>query len=225
MRLSIAGLAVISSLAMSCGGQVSAADQKGDDTGCSCPSGQVWRNHVCLPTYELGCGPSCEQDPACGADETCEACGAASSCATRDCRATCVATKLMMGPVLPEALRIRPTAGPAGVATEVTVEGYPWYIGALGYGVRVGEETVVEFGGGESCAFSFVVPPRPAGDVPIWVSQYGSSTDWVLAGVFSFGGGTEPACVQPGFPCTGADTCCGTPDAPVSCTQGRCRAK
>ncbi len=130
-----------------------------------------------------------------------------------------------MGPVLADSLRVVPTSGNAGESSEVTVYGFAWYIGALGYGVRVGSETIVEYGGGGECAFAFKVPARSPGRVPIFVSQYGSSDDWILAGFFTYGAGDIDTCTQPGYPCTGVADCCGTSDAPVTCSSGRCRAQ
>ena len=34
-----------------------------------------------------------------------------------------------------------------------------------------------------------------------------------------------PDCVQPGFPCGGAEDCCSLPEAPTSCVAGRCAAQ
>ena len=129
-----------------------------------------------------------------------------------------------MGPVPPDSLRITPTQGPADKSTEVTVYGFAWYIGALGYSLSVGGEVVVEFGGGSDCAFPFKTPPRPPGRVPVRVSQYGGSGSPILAGFFTYGAGDADPCTQPGFPCASSAACCSTADAPVACTSGRCRA-
>ncbi|MBI5531664.1 MAG: IPT/TIG domain-containing protein [Deltaproteobacteria bacterium] len=223
-----------------CGGTVSTgndqagnppADASTEETGsiapsCNCPAGQVWRNHACLSTLDIGCGQPCTAGVTlCGQYETCVMCAASSTCGTHDCLSTCSPTELHMGPVLPDSLRVVPTSGSAGASTEVTVYGFAWYIGALGYGVRVGSETIVEYGGGGDCAFKFKVPAHAPGRVPIFVSQYGSSDSWVLAGFFTYSAGDIDQCIQPGYPCTAAADCCSASDAPVSCTSGRCRAK
>jgi hypothetical protein len=223
-----------------CGGQVSTANELAGHppadasteesgaaiTGCTCPAGQVWRNHACLSTLDIGCGSPCTIGVTqCGQYETCETCGASSTCGTHDCLSTCAPTELHMGPLAADSLRVVPTEGSAGASTEVTVYGFAWYIGALGYGVRVGSETVVEFGGGTDCAFKFKVPARPPGRVPIFVSQYGMSDSWVLAGFFTYSAGDIDTCIQPGYPCAGTTDCCSTSDALVACSSGRCRAK
>lgn len=105
-----------------------------------------------------------------------------------------------MGPIPADSLRIAPTQGNAGASNDIAILGFAWYIGALGYGVRVGDEVVVEFGGGSDCSFALTAPPRPPGRVPVWVSQYGAG-DWVLAGFFTYSAGDNDQCTQPGFPC------------------------
>jgi hypothetical protein len=204
----------------------STEEASGPAPACTCPTGQVWRMHACLSTLDLGCGPSCTSGVTlCGQYETCEPCGAASACATHDCLATCVPTELHQGPIAADSLRVVPSEGAAGASTEVTVFGFPWYIGALGYAARVGTETTVQFGGGSDCAFTFEVPANSPGRMPIYISQYGSTDSWVLAGFFTYSGGDTDTCIQPGYPCADSESCCTTSDAPVSCSSWRCRAQ
>jgi hypothetical protein len=136
----------------------------------------------------------------------------------------CVFTELAQGP-LPPYLKISPASGPAGQDATLQIEGYPFYVGALFYLVRVGDSDELFQEGGSTCSFSVTVPGRPAGVEPVWVSQYGGGEPWVLAGFFEWLDGGYPAgCGQPGFPC-GDDMgpCCESQDVPMACVEGRCR--
>ena len=190
---------------------------------CECPTGQVYRHHPCLATLDLGCGDPCDPGGTdCAEGWTCDPCGASTSCATFDCQPTCVFTGPAMGPV-PEPLRIWPTSGAAGETTEVLVMGFPWYVGALWYGVRVDDETVDNLSdAAEDCSFSFTAPARPPGRVAVLVSQYGGGEPWVLAGFFTYSAGDIDDCVQPGYACGVGDTCCSTSAVPVTCHANRC---
>ena len=69
-------------------------------SGCECSGNDVYRWHECVPTLELGCGPTCEPGVTdCGEYHNCDPCGASSTCDTEDCRPTCVHTGPAMGPV------------------------------------------------------------------------------------------------------------------------------
>jgi len=125
-----------------------------------------------------------------------------------------------MGPV-PEPLRIRPTVGPAGQENTIEVYGYPWYIGALFYLMRIDDEDVMEHGGG-LCSLQFVAPAHDPGMRAVWVSQYGGDEPWVLAGFFTYSAGDLPDCVQPGLFCDTSGDCCQTPQVPMTCVGGRC---
>jgi hypothetical protein len=122
-------------------------------------------------------------------------------------------------------LKISPTSGPAGQDVELHVEGFPFYVGALYYLVRVGSSGDLYQGGDTTCSFTVVVPGQSEGLVPVWVSQYGGGEPWVLAGFFGwYGSGYPPACSQPGFPCApDSGPCCQTQDVPMTCSAGRCR--
>jgi len=127
-----------------------------------------------------------------------------------------------MGP-LPEYLKLRQTYGPAFEDQTLTVEGFPFYVGALYYLARVGGSGDLFQEGGTTCSFEVTVPGQGFGTVPVWVSQYGGGEPWVLAGFFTFSGGVFPTCVQPGFPCGEDQECCESPDVPMGCISGRCR--
>lgn len=191
---------------------------------CQCSGDEVYRWHECVPTLELGCGPSCVPGVTdCGQYHTCEPCAASSSCDTEDCRPTCVFTGPAQGPVA-DPLRIEPVWGTAGQSHTITISGFPFYIGALWYAVRLGDEDVTHLSyGGSTCSFHVDAPARPPGMVPIWVSAYGGTDPWVLAGLFTYSGGSTVDCVQPGFPCAPGSSCCSTTGVPLICDAGRCR--
>lgn len=193
----------------------------GDLSPCDCAIGEVYRRHPCIPTVELGCGEPCDTETTdCGEGHRCELCAASTTCATRDCRATCIHSGPVMNPVT-DPLRITPTVGPVGVATEVRIEGFPFYVGALFYNIWVGDEMLFESGGGGECQLGFRVPEEGSGRQPVWVSGYGGGEPVALAGFFTFDGG-EGECVQPGFPCRAPSECCSTADVPMECAEGRC---
>lgn len=198
-------------------------DGGGPDDWCYCQGNQVYGFHACIPTLELGCTDPCEPSVTdCGQGYTCETCGASSSCVTEDCRPVCVHTQMAQGPV-PDPLRIYPTYGPAGQINVIHIEGWPWYIGALFYAVRLRQDDVTQHTvGGGTCEIILNAPARQPGMYPIWVSQYGGGGPWVLAGMFTYSGGIIPDCIQPGFHCTPNDECCNTPQVPVTCQNGRC---
>jgi hypothetical protein len=192
---------------------------------CECAPGLVYRRHECVPTREIGCGETCTPgETDCGQLHTCEPCAATSTCATKDCRATCLFTGPVQGPIAPGVLRIVPTGGVAGEETIITIEGFPFYVGALMYGARMGDIMLYEAGSYGPCSFTVVAPGLPAGVMPVHVSQYGPTEPWVLAGFFAYGSGEGLACAQPGEPCAASADCCSLPEAPTSCAAGRCTA-
>jgi hypothetical protein len=189
---------------------------------CTCENNEVYGFDDCLHTLELGCRPTCGDSTDCADGYTCETCAASSSCDVEDCRPTCVRTVMAQGPV-PEPLRIWPTEGAAGQEHQIHIVGWPWYIGALYYGVRIGRDDVTHLTvGGGPCEIILNAPARDPGMRPIFVSQYGPSEPWVLAGFFTWSGGVVNECIQPGFHCTPDDTCCSTPQLNVTCQDDRC---
>ena len=191
---------------------------------CGCPEDEpAYQWGECIPPLVAGC-PAVECVPgqsSCGQGYTCLDCGAAACCHCAACRPACVFTGPAQGP-LPEYLKIRPTTGPARQEQTLTVEGFPFYVGALFYLVRVGESGELFQAGGTTCSFEVSVPGQDVGRVPVWVSQYGGTEPWVLAGFFTFSSGDYETCVQPGFPCAPTQACCATGDVPVACVSGRC---
>lgn len=203
----------------------------GGDDPCPCDlsdptRGPVYTFGACIPPLEHGClARTCELGADdCGEGYSCEPCAAAACCACSACRPACLRTQGPPGP-LPELLKLRSTFGRPGTEQEITVEGAPFYIGALYYTLRVGDsDPTPESGSPGRCQLTFRAPARPPGMEPIWVSQYGGREPWVLAGFFRFGG-EPPTCVQPGFQCEDARGCCETAAVPMTCTAGRCRQR
>jgi hypothetical protein len=180
----------------------------------------------CTPPLQIGC-PAVECTPGvtdCGEGYTCDEWGAAACCWCQAAVPACVFTGPAQGP-LPEYLKISPTSGLAGQELTLHIEGFPFYVGALYYLVRVGDSGDLFQGGDTMCSFTVTVPGQPDGMVPVWVSQYGGVEPWVLAGFFDwYTTGYPEACNQPGYPCS-ADMgpCCQTQDVPMACIEGRCR--
>jgi hypothetical protein len=198
----------------------------GPDAGpfCDCSSdGPVYQWHECVPPLQFGCpAEACDPDASgCGEGYTCLPCSAAACCECAACVAACSFTGPAMGP-LPEPLKIWPTFGTAGQEQEISIEGFPFYVGALYYLARLGDSDDLWQQGGGTCSFDIRAPAMDPGMVPVWVSQYGGIEPWVLAGFFTYSGGVYPECVQPGFPCGDGWPCCETSDVPMACTSGRC---
>jgi hypothetical protein len=197
---------------------------------CACPTEVPYRPSYqfgeCVPPLQMGCAAT-ECTPGvtdCGAGYTCDEWGAAACCYCAQAVPACLFTGPAQGP-LPDYLKINPTSGPAQKQQALTIEGFPFYVGALYYLARVGDSGDLYQGGGTTCSFHVEVPPRPIGMEPVWVSQYGGGDPWVLAGFFTFSTGEYPTCTQPGYPCSATTTCCETPDVPMGCVAGRCRRR
>lgn len=186
----------------------------------------VYAFSECTPPLQIGCpAKTCTVgSDECGQGSTCQQCGAAACCVCAACVPACVMTGPAMGP-LPEYLKITPTFGTAYRDQVITVQGFPFYVGALYYLVRVGDSGDLFQGAGTACGFQVEVPGQGFGIEPVWVSQYGGDEPWVLAGFFTFSGGVLPECVQPGYPCLEGQPCCETPEVPMACVSGRCRRR
>lgn len=192
---------------------------------CGCPEDRpTYQFHECVPPLQYGCeAVACTPDVTpCSAGQTCEQCAAAACCYCAACVPACVFTDPAMDP-LPEYLKIWPTYGSAHVEATISIEGFPFYVGALYYLARVGASVDLYQGGGSTCSFMVTAPGQPPGMVPVWVSQYGGNEPWVLAGFFTWTSGDYPSCVQPGYPCGIDQPCCETSDVPMTCQGGRCR--
>jgi hypothetical protein len=195
---------------------------------CACPTELTYRPSYqfgeCVPPLLYGCAaPECTPGVTdCGEGYTCDEWGAAACCYCQQAVPACVFTGPAQGP-LPEYLKLSAVSGPAEKQQTITIEGYPFYVGALYYLVRVGDSGDLYQGGGTTCSFDVTVPPHGIGMEPVWVSQYGGGDPWVLAGFFTFSAGEYPTCGQPGYPCRAGTTCCETADVKMGCVAGRCR--
>lgn len=192
---------------------------------CGCPMDRpVYQWHPCVPPLEYGCEARlCTPGVTdCGAGYSCEECAAAACCVCAACVPACLFTGPAMEP-LPDYLKIFPPYGPAHEEVTFSIEGYPFYVGALYYLARMGDSGDLYEHGGDTCAIHITAPARPPGMFPVWVSQYGGNEPWVLAGFFTFSSGDYPTCVQPGYPCDIDRPCCETPDVPMICQAGRCQ--
>ncbi len=197
---------------------------------CACPMDgppedrPVYQYHECVPPLQFGCNAQqCTPgETDCGEGRSCEVCAAAACCICAACMPACVFTGPAQGP-LPEYLKISPIITPAYEDVTLRVQGYPFYVGALYYLVKVGESEDLFQGGGSTCSFDVTVPGQPPQTVPVWVSQYGGNDPWVLAGFLTWSDGTYPSCMQPGYPCGPQQPCCETLDVPMACVAGRCR--
>jgi hypothetical protein len=196
---------------------------------CACPTDVVYRPTLqygeCVPPLQLGCAATaCTPGVTdCGQGYSCDEWGAAACCYCQAAVPACILTGPAQGP-LPEYLKLASTYGPAQQQQIITIQGFPFYVGALYYLVRFGDSSAWYQLGGTTCSFDVSVPPHAAGMESVWVSQYGGDDPWVLAGFFTFSAGDYPTCVQPGYPCAASNMeCCQTSDVPMACTAGRCR--
>jgi hypothetical protein len=199
-----------------------------DTDPCACPTDvdlrPTYQFGECVPPLQMGCAAT-ECTPGvtdCGPGYSCEQWGAAACCYCEQAVPACVFTGPAQGP-LPEYLKLRQTTGPAATEQTITIEGFPFYVGALGYFVRLGDGKELLQEGGTTCSLDVTLPPHRDGVEPVWVSQYGGGDPWVLAGFFTFSRGDYPTCVQPGYPCGAGATCCATAEVPMACVAGRCR--
>lgn len=211
-----------------------ASDVDGGESWCRCPDGPdpgpddpVAMYHSCVPPMEHGCvAQVCTpgQQGQCGEGHTCEECGAAACCICAACVPACLYTQPTQGP-LPQYLKLSNTRAQPGVTNTVSIQGFPFYVGALGYSVRLGRNGA-ELGtlGGGQCFLEVELPPREPGVSSVWVSSYGFGEPWVLAGFFFWKEDVDEweECIQPGWSCGGGFPCCETPEVPMMCEAGRC---
>ncbi len=200
-----------------------ALEPDGSASACDCPANQVYRQHPCIATSELGCGPSCAEETDCPDGWRCETCGASTSCDTFDCRGACVRNEYYQ-PLDVGELRIDPVWVPEGVESEITIVGHPWTIAAMFYLFEVDGTPAGEvWQDSHTCTTTVRVPPLPAGLYPVRVSQYGGGPPWRIAGFLRYGAPAS-TCTQPYTFCDSTLPCCSgaTPDETFSCVFARC---
>lgn len=201
---------------------------------CSCPDGPdpgpedpVLSFHPCVPPMQFGCKAMlCDPDQReeCPEGHTCEECAAAACCICAACVSACLFTRPTQGP-LPEYLKLSHTRGAVGDPSTVSIEGFPFYIGALGYSVRLGlSGPELRNVNGGLCSMEVEMDGREEGVAPVWVSSYGFYEPRILAGFFFWLHNPDEweECIQPGYPCAENTPCCETDDVPMKCESGRC---
>ncbi len=128
-------------------------------------------------------------------------------------------------------LRFYPTIGVAGQQVTITVQGTPFYIGALFYNLRMGSETKMQEPASKPCAIAGTFTPPNPGLYVVEVSQYGGGPPWVLAGFYTASGASiPPPTIQPGDfckvnPAPGDPACASAPPYACGCVAGRCVCK
>ncbi len=201
------------------------ADSADTTPDCSCPIGQVMRVGACVPTPELGCGQTCVSKAmsACSAQAICDLEAAHVPCQPEVAQPTCVPGQAMgFGE---DALRLQPTAVAAGAEVKFEVRGGDYYIGAMMWWMRVGDEASLADEYGPRCVLKGKWKAKEAGVFPVMVGYGGGPADamhtgWSLAGFVGVGG--VPVGVQPGFVCSAAAPCQSGGGWTCGCTAGRC---
>ncbi len=205
-----------------------AADAIDAAPDCTCPIGQVMRVGACVPTPELGCGPTCvaKSMSACPAQASCDQEAAHQPCQPDVAQPTCVPGQAMgFGQ---DALRLQPTAVAAGAEVDFEVRGGDYHIGALMWWMRVGDEASLADEYGPRCVLRGKWKAKEAGVFPVMVGYGGGAGDamnkgWSLAGFVGVGG--APVGVQPGFVCSAASPCQSGGGWSCGCTAGRCQCE
>lgn len=190
------------------------------DLPCGCPPTSVWKIGSCVPTTELNtCAKKCSKPGDCAKGQLCDHRAASITCDHGYMASACVP-----GPAMgfaPGALRITPTSGTAGKEADIIVFGGDYYIGALHWIVAVGDHQPKLVSQGNRCELRFKFTPPKPGVYAVTVG-YGSKGQ-ALAGFFTASGGVPaPKWIQPGYPCTGSQTCAQNPPYACSCVKGRC---
>ena len=191
---------------------------------CDCQEDQVWLVGACVPTRLLGCGETCSvDDPAgCPEDWQCDPAAATPLCTTSSNVPACIPPQAMG--FADGDLRIHPAATTVGKEVTVSVQGGVFYIGALFWMMRVGDEVLEPLiDWEENCTISIPWTPTQAGTFPVYVA-YGSdgtpNINWTLAGFITVD--TPSQDTQPGFSCTSETTCAQAPPYTCTCQDGHC---
>lgn len=201
--------------------------------GVVCKKDEVHLISACVATDKLfTCAKACDPSapsPCASSSESCESWGGTPCCFCSAAVPACV-PKPTTGPIQGP-LRFSPTSGVAGQKVTITVQGAPFYVGALFYNLRMGSETKMEEGASKPCAIAATFTPPSPGLHVVEVSQYGGGPPWVLAGFYTASGGSIPQpMIQPGDfckvnPAPGDPACASAPPYSCSCVSGRCVCK
>ena len=203
--------------------------------GVTCKPGEVYLMSACVPTDKLfTCAPGCDpKDPtSCASwpNTRCEQWGGTPCCICSAVVPACVPEASPPTPIVGP-LRIHPTSGTAGQKVTLSIQGAPFYIGALFYNIRMGKETTMEEGASKPCTIAATFTPPNPGIYAVEVSQYGGGGPWALAGFYTASAGAiGPPTLQPGDFCNmnsapGDPSCAFAPPYNCTCVTGRCRCK
>ncbi len=195
------------------------------DTACTCPTGQVRRVGACVPTFDLGCGLPCigKAPSACPAQSICDEAAAQIPCQPEIPAAACVPGVAMQ--FTAGSLRVEPSTVAVGETVTLTVRGARFYIGALMWWVRVGDETLQAIEYETDCTLTASFSPQQAGIYPV-TAFYGGGEEptppsAALAGFVRVGEGPAPL-AQPGQACDADAACQSGGGFDCACTNGRC---
>lgn len=202
--------------------------------GVTCKPGEVYLISSCVATDKLfTCAPGCDpsDSTACAAwpNTRCEQWGGTPCCICAAVTPACVPEASPPTPIVGP-LRIHPTSGTAGQKVTLSIQGAPFYIGALFYNIRMGQETTMEEGASKPCTIAATFTPSTPGIYAVEVSQYGGGGPWALAGFYTASGGAIFNSIQPGDfcnpnPAPGDLPCASAAPYTCTCVTGRCRCK
>ena len=197
-----------------------AMDGAASDAGqapCQCPTGQALADGACVATTALGCAPVCTPG-GCVQAQVCDPL-AGTSCGGGGPAAVCVQSLAMK--FQPGALRVQPTAVAVGAKVTVTVEGGPFYIGALWWVIRIGAfESGPAEGAKVNCQLNTPWTAKEAGVFAVEASYGSSGPNATLAGFITVGGAGGG--VQPGYSCQTSSDCLSGGGWSCGCASGVC---
>lgn len=211
------------------GGQGDGAGSIDAGQSCACQPGELWLHGPCVPTFALGCAAvkTCKPGGCPGASEGKEVCD--QTAASPTCAASSLLPVCVPGPGMgfaPGSLRLSATQATTGESIKLTVDGGMFYIGALFWLIRIGDETIGPVNEGATCSISTTWTPKASGVVPV-LAYYGEEgkggPGGELAGFVAVDG-PDPG-RQPGQTCSASQPCAQAAPWSCTCVQGRCGCK
>jgi hypothetical protein len=205
-------------------GDIAAATPDSAPANCICPPSQAWLSGACVPNSQLGCGPTCVagQSKGCSANAICVTAQASASCVAPATMAACVPKMAMT--FADGSLRLSPTLVNKGDKVTVTIRGGMFYIGALYWMVRIGEQVLEPANDAKAaCTLTIDWVAAKAGTFAVAVAygaQGGPNIGWTLVGFVSVAAGQPGA--QPGLACDKANPCAQASPYSCSCNKGSC---
>ena len=201
------------------------ADSTAPDASCSCPESQVMRDGACVPNPLIGCTLPClgKAPSACPSQSVCDEAAAHQPCAPELVAPACVPQQAM-GFAAGD-LRISPATAQVGETVVLHARGGDFYIGALMWWMRVGDEVIQGNEYEAKCDLTGTFSASVAGVYPVEVgygggSDQGMNQGWTLAGFLAVG--DVSLGIQPGFACATGDTCASGGAWGCGCQNGRC---